>query len=335
MSEIGTFYHLLYETFRSNYKDKKVFQLFERVYKEHFKIVENKIEIIPSTDMNSNILQSPDDVDATYRKKRQQKSQGYSINIVETASLEAPLHIITDVSVASNNVDDSKILNNRLDKIKEQMPELSELHTDGGYGSKENDQKMKELEITHIQAAVKGRKAKVDMRIEPINDTSYSVICPHQEVVSTLTKRGYKACFDLSICNKCSLLEDCQSHKQKHCRVFYFDKSIVLSKHRHKNINQIPVERRSIRSNVEATVQEFKHRLNNGKLKVRELFRVILFALNKAISINFGRIYRLIEKNLKKYRLIFSYLSNLMKIYIKIYINLKIQGKIKYYSFLT
>jgi hypothetical protein len=48
--------------------------------------------------------------------------------------LENPVQLITDISVNPNNVDDSQILNERIDQIKEKNPELSELHTDGGYG---------------------------------------------------------------------------------------------------------------------------------------------------------------------------------------------------------
>ena len=33
------------------------------------------------------------------------------------------------------NVDDSKILGERLDEIEEKLPDIDELHFDGGYGS--------------------------------------------------------------------------------------------------------------------------------------------------------------------------------------------------------
>ena len=52
------------------------------------------------------------------------------------------------------------------------------LHTDGGYGSEDNDRKFEELGITHIQTAVRGRKSKVDMTIEETTEGEYEVSCP-------------------------------------------------------------------------------------------------------------------------------------------------------------
>jgi len=40
-------------------------------------------------------------------------------------------------------IDDTQLLYNRIDKIKEKTPELNEMHTDGGYGSEDNDKNLK------------------------------------------------------------------------------------------------------------------------------------------------------------------------------------------------
>lgn len=61
--------------------------------------------------------------------------------------------------------------------MKEKTPDLKELHTDGGYGSEDNDQKFEELGITHIQTAVRGRKSKVEMKIEETAEGEYEVSC--------------------------------------------------------------------------------------------------------------------------------------------------------------
>jgi hypothetical protein len=64
-----------------------------------------------------------------------------------------------------------------------------------------------------------------------------------------------------------------------------------------KNNMNIPQERRKIRPNVEALMNEFKTTTPGGKLKVRGLFKATLFAFNSGIAINFGRIYRFIAQN--------------------------------------
>jgi len=47
-----------------------------------------------------------------------------------------------------------------------------------------------------------------------------------------------------------------------------------------------------LRPGVEATMKEFKTRTNNGKVKVRGLFKTSIFAFTIGIAINFGRIFR-------------------------------------------
>jgi hypothetical protein len=70
-----------------------------------------------------------------------------------------------------------------------------------------------------------------------------------------------------------------------------------LKNQRNNNISKIPKERRKIRPNIEATIKEFKNKTKAGKLKVRGIFKTKLFAFAMGISINFGRIYRLIMSN--------------------------------------
>ena len=50
-----------------------------------------------------------------------------------------------------------------------------------------------------------------------------------------------------------------------------------------------------MRANVEATVSEFKRKMNSGKLKVRGRFKTEIFAFAMGISINFGRVSRLLK----------------------------------------
>jgi len=49
-----------------------------------------------SKDISSTSLQSVDDLDATYRKKGDQKVKGYSVNLTETCNEEG-LNLVTDV----------------------------------------------------------------------------------------------------------------------------------------------------------------------------------------------------------------------------------------------
>ena len=296
--KLGRLYHALYEALKERYKDSEVFGIFERVYTEHFTLIDDKITVKTGQELHGSTLQSPDDIDATYRKKRDRHYRGQSVNVTETAHPDNELNLITDVAVCSNNTDDSKILNERVGPIKEKTPDLNELHTDGAYGSEDNDKKMEELEITHVQTAVRGRQAEVSMEIEEVSDGQYKVKCPHQCVSSEKARKRYKACFDVEICKQCPLSSHCPAKQQSDKRTYYFDRSDYLLGKRNRNIKSLPPERRKLRPNIEATVKEFTKPFNHkGKLRVRGLFKTMVYAHAIAISINFGRVWRYMAEN--------------------------------------
>jgi len=296
--KLGQLYRKLYETLKESYKDVEVFRVFERVYTEHFTVIDDTVTVKTGKELNGSTLQSPDDIDATYRKKRDRHYRGQSVNVTETANPDNDLNLITDVAVCSNDTDDSKILNKRIEPIKEKTPDLNELHTDGAYGSEDNDKIMEELEITHVQTAVRGRKAEVSIQIEEVSDGQYTVKCPRQSVSSQKTKTRYKACFYVEICKQCPLSKNCPAKQQSDKRTYYFDRSDYLLGRRNRNIKSLPPERRKLRPNVEATVKEFTKPFNHkGKLRVRGLFKTMVYAHAMAISINFGRIWRYMTEN--------------------------------------
>jgi hypothetical protein len=295
IGKIGRLYSWIDRNLKSTYVEYEIFKTFERVYTEHFTVTQEKIEVKTGDQLTSDCVQSPDDLDATYRKKNGKAMKGQSINIVETVHPENQVNLITDVSTNPLNKDDSKVLNERFDTLKEKTPDLNELHFDGAYGSTENDKEFEQHDITPVQTAVRGAKPAVEIEIEKVSETEYTVSCPLQSVPSEPTRIRQKAQFDLAVCKSCPLSDTCPTIKMKNHRVFYFDHDYYLSSKRQKNINSIPIERRKLRSNIEATVNEFVRKMPNRKLKVRGAFKTSVFAFSVAMSINFGRIYRLLQ----------------------------------------
>lgn len=294
MEKIGECYRRLYDGLKSDYADVEIFTIFERIYGEHFRSLKEgeKIEVKSTDELVSGCLQSPDDVDATYRKKKKTESRGQVVNVTETCNPENKLNLLTDVCVEANNVDDSRILNARIEGLKEKTPELNELHTDGGYGSADNDRKMGDHEIEHVQTAIKGKKVEVDISIKQKSDDEYEVSCPRQTVVSEQARRRHKACFDGRICGECENKDKCPTIETKTGRTYYFLDDDYLADKRRRRIDELPPERKSLRNNVEASVKEFKNGKQHGKLRVRGRFKTEIFAYSKAMGINFGRIYR-------------------------------------------
>lgn len=290
---LGKVYHRIATELRPLYPDHEIFRIFDRVYVEHFTVAEETIAVRPNTELTSGCLQSPDDIDATYRKKRNQATRGQVVNVVETANPENPLNLISDVSVAANNVDDGQNLGERLEKIKQKTPDLNEMHVDGTYPNPDSDIKCRELNITMVQTGIKGAPPTgVDLTISKDGNDGYSVSCPHQTAVVQKTKKRFKASFDAGRCAQCPLAAECCHARQ----TYYFTEADYLRKQRQANIRKLPKERRTLRSNVEATVREFKRGTDGGQLKVRGRFKTEIFAFTSAVSINFGRIYRYLAK---------------------------------------
>ncbi len=80
LEKLGKVYHTVYCKIskENSYQQKKEFINFERAYKEHFIIVNQQVSPKPAEELNSGMMQSPDDQDATYRKKKDQQSKGFT-----------------------------------------------------------------------------------------------------------------------------------------------------------------------------------------------------------------------------------------------------------------
>ena len=291
LKKLAELYQLAVKKFNSAYKDTIAYKMLKRVYHEHFTVAHKKVSVKPNEGLTSSCLQSPDDMEATYRQKNGDH-RGRVVNVTETANPDNKVNLITDVAVNPNNTDDGVALNKRLDRLKQKTPDLNEMHTDGAYGSRDNDEKYAELNISPVQTAVRGPQTDVRFDIEQIADNTYLVSCPRQRQQSQPTRTRHKACFDLSNCAACAHSKTCPAHVGKKHRTFYFNHDDYRRLKRINMIYKIPKERRKIRPNVEATVREFKCRTENGKLKVRGTFKTRLFAFSTAIAINFGRISR-------------------------------------------
>ena len=297
LEELAKVYAQLHRQLSGRYADQRVFELFERVWREHFVVSEEgSIGAKAQSDIDPRGLQSPDDLEATFGRKGNKRFKGQVVNVVETAHPDNKTQLITDVDVLDATSDDSDFIAGGAERWKQKTPELNELHTDGAYGSPENDKLLDTEEIAHVQTGVKGLKAKVPIEIDSIegNEQAYRVSCPNQSVISEPTPTQFKACFDPECCAACTLSDHCQAVQRANGqRTFYFDEAAAQVNIRGRRINSLPPERRKLRPNVEATVKEFTRGFNHkGKLKVRGLFSTLLYAFSAAIMINCGRVAR-------------------------------------------
>jgi hypothetical protein len=294
LEQLGGLYAWMVEALEAGYGSTEIYRIVCRVFAEHFARVEEKIVLRPPTEMGSDSLQSPDDADATYRKKDEEAFHGFVLHATETADPENEFQLVTDVAVAANNQEDSRILHERLPAMHEKTPELRELHTDAGYGSEDNDLRQAALGILAVQTAIRGRTPRAPMHVERDAAGVLHVRCSAGHLApGQPTPNHYKAEFPAASCAGCPFAAQCPVQVRSHGgRTFYFTEADVLKQARHRRLETLPEERRTLRANVEATMKQFKAPLRNGKLRTRRLCAASRYAFLRAIAINFGRIYR-------------------------------------------
>ena len=303
MKNLAIAYCTAYNNLKETYGQHPVFQLFERVYHEHFKREEQEngisVQLRPKEELTSGTLQSPDDIEATFRKKRKEKHIGFVALGIETCHPDNEVNLVTTLAVDKNNVDDSVLLENKLDQLCEQCPGVNEVHLDAGFGSEENDIKAKKEKVKIIQSAVRGKTAKVVISVKGNESKGFKVDCPnpkHATVQASKSRKNYKAAFDLTICNQCPFKFDCPAFRKKseskQTASFYFPATLALMQKRHKAIQTIPKKRQTIRAGVEGLMgQMHRGERHTGKLKVKGLFKCKLYVFSMGIAINFKRIY--------------------------------------------
>ena len=291
---LGEFYAWMVEALKAEYGSKEIFGIVCRLFAEHFTRVEEKVAVRAPEEIRSDSLQSPDDLDATHRKKDGESFQGFVLHATETAHPENPLQLITDVVVEPNNRDDSRILHDRLPAMKEKTPELVELHTDATYGSEDNDGLEAELGIAHVQTAIRGQVSPAPIHIDKDENGRFRIRCfAGHMVAGEPTPTRFKAAFPASACAGCPFADVCPGQAMaRGGRTHYFTEEDVLRQARHRRLQELPEERRTLRANVEATMRQFNAPLRNGKLRTRGLHAGSRYGFLRAVGINFGRIYR-------------------------------------------
>jgi len=90
-----------------------------------------------SKDISPTSLQSVNDDDATYRKKRDQKVKGYNVNLVETCNEEG-LNLVTDVTVKPASAADNNFVRDAIQSTEDIVGQVKEVSMDGAYNDADN-----------------------------------------------------------------------------------------------------------------------------------------------------------------------------------------------------
>lgn len=301
LKEIGHLMQRLVNELKPMYAEQVRYAVLARVFNEHFVIEVQQLRPKQGKELSAASLQSPDDWEATYRKKKGVGYKGYVTNVTETCDPENDLQLIVKVQTEANITDDARMLADVIPDLA-QRTDVEEIHVDGAYGSPEVDKLLKAEDIELYQSAIRGRKEDVsqlsltDFEVElNTKKQAEQIKCPHGQQVEVKQGRQserFNAHFDATICEKCPLLEQCPSEKLKKRRVLYFTQQQLNVARRRQNQKKAKASGRNLRSAVEATVRSLKHPFGNGKLPVRGKVRVSMMMIASAAMTNARRIWR-------------------------------------------
>ena len=310
LQKIGELMQRLLAELQPSYAQEPVYQMFERVFGEHFRVEEQVLKTKIDQELSASSLQSPDDLEATYREKSKKSYKGYVANLTETCDPDNPLQLITKVQVASNCVDDAKLLVEALPDLKERT-ELKTLYTDGGYGSPSADQTLRDNRVEQIQTAIRGRAPsteKLNLSDFEIKQTESGkptqITCPQGQTVAvhpSSQKKGFVAHFEAEVCQVCPFLQKCPARRGErdprwHLR-FSQEQANMSQRRRRSLIHQ--KEGRNLRAAVEATVRQVKHPFPASKLPVRGRYRITCMVIGSALVSNVRRIQRYLEAKIR------------------------------------
>lgn len=310
LQRIGEFYARLVTELQPGYGSEDVYQVLARVFAEHFRLAEAQVVVKANAELTADSLQSPDDLEATYREKRNQGYQGYVTNVTETCDPENALQLITKVQVASNNTDDSQLLAEALPKLAERT-DLKTLYTDGGHGGPQSDQVLAEQQVEHIQTAIRGRTPAPDKLHLADFVLSFNaegqpgtLTCPAAQevpVTSTSQQKAFVARFELSACAACPLADQCpaQPGKRDPRRALRFTQVEARAAERRRQSLARKRERGNLRAAVEATVRCVKLPYPDAQVPVRGKFRVTCLMIGSAAVTNVRRIRRYLLNQLE------------------------------------
>lgn len=304
LQQVGTTIQILLAELKEAYAEEKAYQVLERIFSEHFNLIENGVCPKENQELSSGSLQSVDDLEASYRTKRNHHHKGYVANITETCDPENDLQLITNVQVAPNNIDDSQLLAEALPNLQERT-DLDTLMTDGGFGGEASDAALEGQPVKVIQTAIRGPKpdpqkfhlADFDIQFDQ-QGAPIAITCPQGQNTTITPARttGLQARFDPEICSRCPFHLDqrCRAKPQKRDRRYLlaFTLKEIRAAQRRKDFLRNKDSGQNLRAAVEATVRSVKHPFPAGKLPVRGQFRMTSIVIASAIHVNVRRIWR-------------------------------------------
>jgi hypothetical protein len=289
---------------RAGYEPEPIYGVAQRFFEENFIVETQSLRAKENKEIGPGCLQSVDDVEATYRKKTNRAYKGYVANVAETCNPENPVQLIDQVQVAANQVSDIELLKAGITSLKART-EVETVVTDGAYVSPTVDEVLREQQVRQITTGLTGtlpdhsggRLALSDfeMTFDPAGEV-IQVTCPAgqpAQIQPAASGKSYRWTFAAPICQNCPFFGQgqCPVEAKRDNFAVSVPKERAQSAHRRRRFERHKQAARNLRTAVEATVYQLKHKWAKGKVRVRGLLRVTVTVLGSALSVNLRRIH--------------------------------------------
>lgn len=248
-------------------------------------------------------MQNPSEPDATYRRKGNKPSIGYTINIVEARDNEKGLSMIIHSERQPNIVSDIELSLNTLDG---DLKGVETLVSDGAFYSREVVEKALEKGIEVSFSALNGRHAPEgklgadQFVIDP--DTELIVACPGGFAPVSASrnreKRLFSAKFSKEDCASCPLKDSCIVKEQKRFyTVTITDKKLIADRYRSLLGTARHQALADFRAGVEGVPSVLRRVYRIDDLPVRGLVRTRIWDHFKVMAYNFKSYYRYCKRS--------------------------------------
>ena len=276
--------------------------LARRVLDEQYEQTPEGLVLRAAEEVPSDSLQSPHDLDATYRVKGGKTYRGgYVANVSETAAPDNDVQLITGLEVEGNRTDDADLLAADLAHQRERDIPVKQVTVDGGYTGPTAEAACETHQVALRPTRLRGGQSsaahwgweeytwEVAEEGQPVR-----VTCPEGQTVEVEPGPGaerYLARFDRTTCEGCPYFEtECRVQPRVHKppTLYVGQREVEVAQQRQR----LRPEDRSIRAVVEATVRSLKRGLRGDKLPVRGLTRARMFLYGAALMVNLRRVHR-------------------------------------------
>lgn len=285
ISELG---NVVYSVLKRLKEDAPGYALLHRVFHEQYSVEGGTVTLRDRKEIKSDSVQNPNDPDAHYRNKGDQKVQGYSANITETVEDGKP-SLITSVQVEGATTSDCGYVEEAIEKTERVTGQtVEDLYADGAYQSPENrsfaeghrnaDGRSMKIKTGRMQGGARFilREIPGSQDLE-ITDTRTGIV--HRgDYVNTTEKRGRRWRIKLSD-------GDWRTNPFR-----YFEEKDLKASLLRQEIEGLPIEEQHRRNNIEACMFQYSYHTRNNKTRYRGLRKHRLQALRRCAWINMRRL---------------------------------------------